>query len=315
MAVHFVVALSVLFQFAAALVAFRLIRITGKRASWGLISLAIFLMAIRRTISLFQHLADWPRAGTEFSFEVVGLLISILMLSGLTLIAPLFQALVRNMVELQRAEEATRKNEKKLNDITSHLAEGIYVLDGRGHFSFMNQEAERLTGWTFAELQGKVVHDTIHNRRPDGAPLTLAACPMLKVIGTGQRYSSSDEVFVRKDGTVFPISVISSPIFENDKVVGVVTAFRDISEQQRLVREREELIVKLQESLDTIKTLRGILPICASCKKIRDDQGYWNQIEDYFSTHSDIDFSHGICPDCARKLYPEFYDEQKGEKK
>jgi hypothetical protein len=68
----------------------------------------------------------------------------------------------------------------------------------------------------------------------------------------------------------------------------------------------EENIAQLQEALAKVKTLSGLLPICASCKKIRDDRGYWNQIETYVQKHSDAQFSHGICPDCIRKLYPEF---------
>ncbi len=67
--------------------------------------------------------------------------------------------------------------------------------------------------------------------------------------------------------------------------------------------EKEKLIGELQEALASIKTLRGLLPICSSCKKIRDDSGYWNQIDSYLAQHSDLDFSHGICPDCAEKLY------------
>lgn len=73
-------------------------------------------------------------------------------------------------------------------------------------------------------------------------------------------------------------------------------------------KEKELLIQELRESLSEIKTLSGLLPICASCKKIRDDKGYWNQIESYITDRSDAQFSHGICPECARKLYPEIYD-------
>lgn len=71
--------------------------------------------------------------------------------------------------------------------------------------------------------------------------------------------------------------------------------------------EQDKLIVELKDALYTVKTLRGFLPICASCKKIRDDAGYWNQIESYIQTHSEAQFSHSICPDCAKKLYPNFY--------
>ncbi len=74
----------------------------------------------------------------------------------------------------------------------------------------------------------------------------------------------------------------------------------------RLNRDKELAIAGLKEALDKISTLRGLLPICAACKKIRDDKGYWQQIEVYISEHTEADFSHGICPDCAKKLYPKY---------
>jgi CheY-like chemotaxis protein len=72
-------------------------------------------------------------------------------------------------------------------------------------------------------------------------------------------------------------------------------------------KERDKLIAQLEHALAEVKRLSGLLPICASCKKIRDDQGNWQQIEEYIHTHSEADFSHGICPECALALYPELY--------
>lgn len=77
----------------------------------------------------------------------------------------------------------------------------------------------------------------------------------------------------------------------------------------RLNHEKELAIDKLEEALNNISTLRGMLPICAECKKIRDDKGYWKQIEVYIAEHTEADFSHGICPDCAKKLYGEYLNE------
>jgi hypothetical protein len=68
--------------------------------------------------------------------------------------------------------------------------------------------------------------------------------------------------------------------------------------------EREKMLSELQESISRIKILSGMLPICASCKKIRDDKGYWNMLEVYIRDHSEAEFSHSLCPDCVRKLYP-----------
>ena len=75
--------------------------------------------------------------------------------------------------------------------------------------------------------------------------------------------------------------------------------------RQRAETERERLIVELQEALTSVKTLKGLIPICASCKKVRDDQGYWTQLETYLKEHSDAEFSHGLCLECMRKLYPD----------
>ncbi len=75
-------------------------------------------------------------------------------------------------------------------------------------------------------------------------------------------------------------------------------------------KEREKLILELQKALDDVKALRGLLPICSSCKKIRDDKGSWNQMELYIAEHSEAKFSHGICPECSKKLYPEYQEDE-----
>ncbi len=84
---------------------------------------------------------------------------------------------------------------------------------------------------------------------------------------------------------------------------------KEIKSRKKITEEKKRLIVELRTAFEEIHTLQGIIPICSSCKKIRDDKGYWNQIEEYISTHTDSTFSHGICPDCVQKLYPEYADE------
>ena len=91
-------------------------------------------------------------------------------------------------------------------------------------------------------------------------------------------------------------------------VVGQVIEQRNMAEaKRRAEEEKERLIVELQQALASIKTLSGLLPICASCKKIRDDDGYWKMVETYVAEHSDAEFSHGICPDCGKELYGDLY--------
>jgi len=85
----------------------------------------------------------------------------------------------------------------------------------------------------------------------------------------------------------------------------LVRAMRYAIERKRIEEERERLIVELQEALDKIKTLSGLLPICMHCKKVRTDENYWQQIEQYVSEHSDTVFTHGLCPECVEKYYGE----------
>jgi uncharacterized membrane protein (UPF0182 family) len=97
------------------------------------------------------------------------------------------------------------------------------------------------------------------------------------------------------------VALIVSVLF----LLGILYATRIIESEVRTRNEKEDIIGELRSALAEIKTLKGIIPICASCKKIRDDRGYWNRLELYISEHSDAEFSHGICPDCAGRLYPD----------
>jgi len=107
------------------------------------------------------------------------------------------------------------------------------------------------------------------------------------------------------DGRIRDVEVFSGPVFINNEKL-LYSIIHDISDRKKIEQEKEQLIVELMEALKEIKTLKGILPICSSCKKIRDDKGYWQQIEAYIGKHSGAEFTHGICPDCIRKLYPDF---------
>ena len=125
----------------------------------------------------------------------------------------------------------------------------------------------------------------------------------------------------RKDGKLFPVSISAAPIIIDGIHTGTFVIYKDISDQKKAEDEREKLILDLQKALDEVKKLSGLIPICSHCKKVRDDNGYWDQVEDYISKRSDVDFSHGICPDCMKKYYPKIYaklqkeDDKKENKK
>ncbi|MBD3315555.1 MAG: hypothetical protein GF344_07185 [Chitinivibrionales bacterium] len=88
---------------------------------------------------------------------------------------------------------------------------------------------------------------------------------------------------------------------------GATIVSQDITEAKRVEHERLELIEQLRKALDEVVALRELLPICAQCKRIRDDKGYWRNVETYFSERRNVDFSHTMCPDCIRRLYPEIW--------
>lgn len=94
--------------------------------------------------------------------------------------------------------------------------------------------------------------------------------------------------------------------FKRTQVIGLAVVARDVTERKKTEEERDQLVIKLQQALNNIKTLKGIIPICSSCNKIRDDKGFWNRVEAYVSQHTQAEFSHSVCPDCAIKLYPEY---------
>jgi hypothetical protein len=166
MELTYVTCLSVLFQAIAVVFALRLIRVSGSRWAWVMISMAILGMAVRRSITLFRLFSGDPPQPLDLMYETIGLFTSLSMLAGILFVAPIFES-------IRRKEE-----------------------------------------------------------------------------------------------------------------------------------ERETMVRELREAFANVKTLSGLLPICASCKMIRDDKGYWNQIEAYIGTRTDAEFSHSICPDCRKKLYP-----------
>ncbi|HOS97912.1 MAG TPA: PAS domain-containing protein [Deltaproteobacteria bacterium] len=91
----------------------------------------------------------------------------------------------------------------------------------------------------------------------------------------------------------------------NGELLGAVETLQDITALKEMEEEKERLNAELREALNQIKTLSGLIPICAACKKIRDDKGYWNQLENYLEEHSDAVFSHGLCPECFQEYFPE----------
>jgi PAS domain S-box-containing protein len=209
------------------------------------------------------------------------------------------QQLVRDKRQML---ETTQESEERYRRLVELSPDGI-GLHVEGKLVFINSAGARMLGAASAEeLLGKPVLDVVH---PDYRQIAVEK--LRRLAGQGDkddRGQWSEEKFIRLDGTEFDVEVAAFLSTYREKPA-VQVIFRDITGRKQAEEEREKLILELQDALAKVKTLSGLLPICASCKKIRDDKGYWNQIEVYIRDHSEAEFSHGLCPDCAKKYFPE----------
>lgn len=195
-------------------------------------------------------------------------------------------------------------NPRVLEKILIAAPVGIVIVDQDGRIVFFNGEAEKIFGYPAEEVIGQPVEllqpEQFHHAHVLQRENYLKE-PSDRVMGHDRNVFGR-----RKDGSELPLEVGLSYIHSGGTVL-VSAVVVDISRRKRIEAEREVLIGELQAALEKVKQLSGLLPICASCKKIKDDNGYWNQIESYIRDHSEAEFSHGICPDCAKKLYPELF--------
>jgi PAS domain S-box-containing protein len=159
-----------------------------------------------------------------------------------------------------------------------------------------NPSLNRIFGYKSQELWGKSTR-VFYESQDDFLNVGKAAYDH---IGRGDVYLTETKM-VYKNGDPFWVNLIGNAVNPDNPADGSIWMMQDIS-------ERKKAEIELKEALSKVKLLSGMLPICSSCKKIRDDQGYWNLLEAYVSDHSEAEFSHSICPECAKRLYPEFYD-------
>ncbi len=222
--------------------------------------------------------------------------------------------------------------------IIDTMNDALLVLDAEGIIRLVNKTTTRVLGHQAPELTGRHISAIFHDGMPRermADPAGMDPAQNLEIPydnPDGRKQILSLSASSMKDG--------SSRLLANVYIVRDVTALRqaedelrrsrdelekrvqertadlimanqkltcEIAERRKMEEERAKLVAELQDALDNVKTLRGIIPICASCKKIRDDNGYWNQVEAYVKKHSLAEFSHSICPQCAKKMYPKFY--------
>lgn len=173
----------------------------------------------------------------------------------------------------------------------------IYTGCNTSFEKFLGRSATEIVGRTVAELAPKHLAEVYHLKDKE-----LMENPGVQMYESKVRSGTAEERNV-----IFHKATYNDAAGNVDGMIGIIL---DITELRQAETEREKLIVKLQEAIDKVKVLSGFLPICGSCKKIRNDSGYWQQIEGYIREHSQAVFSHSICPDCAKKLYADYEAEE-----
>ena len=200
-----------------------------------------------------------------------------------------------------------RRQKRRAEELAGHLAaivegsdDAILSKDLNGVVLSWNHGAERIYGYTTREMVGTSLSKLIPADRL-GEFFSI-----LERLRRGGRVERLETERLRKDGLRVNVALTISPIRNSlGEVIGASTIGRDITERHRLELERDHLIAELREALSKVKMLSGLLPICSSCKRIRDEGGHWEQVEVYVHEHSQADFTHGICPECALRLYPQ----------
>jgi PAS domain S-box-containing protein len=236
--------------------------------------------------------------GKVFDAEVISRAIEVQGTSGI-------QVWLKDVTKRKRAEEKLRESEEKYRSLVENIPDVTWSADSDGNTSFISPHVEKIWGYAPEEIYQGGSRLFLERLHPDDLQHVKSAAVAL--FEKGERIDIEFRIR-RKDGRwiwVHDRAVATS----NDKrgpsfADGV---FTDITDRKKAEEDRERLIEQLKQALAEIKKLSGFLPICASCKKIRDDKGYWQQIEQYISDHSEALFSHSLCPDCARKLYPNLF--------
>ena len=212
---------------------------------------------------------------------------------------PTYEELAKRVHELEEIEFELKKTENLLKDeinwrrlLIEESRDAIVVLDqnakvyeANNRFGYSREEIYQLHAWDW---------DAHFNKEQI---LELAKT----VDATGHHFETQHR---RKDDTLIDVELSNNgAVYRGQKLIFCIC--RDIGDRKQAEKDREELIKRLQASIAEIKTLRGILPICSFCKKVRDDKGYWEQVDIYINKHYEADISHSICPECLKKHYPD----------
>jgi PAS domain S-box-containing protein len=218
---------------------------------------------------------------------------------------PTYEELEETIRVLENADSERRRTEEMVKDeiswrrrLVEQSRDGIVVLDQNGKVYETNKR--------FADMLGYSIEETCRLHVWDW-DFQFDKEQLKEMIGSidekGDHFETKQR---RKDGTLIDVELSTNGAeYRGQKLVFCIC--RDITDRKKIDKERETLINELMAASAEIKTLKGILPICSYCNKIMDSEGYWERIDVYIKKYSEAKLSHGLCPDCAKKIYSEYF--------
>jgi len=220
------------------------------------------------------------------------------------------QGLARKEEERQEALAALQKSEENYRMLVNNLPAVVFKGYADWSIDFYDNKIEEFTGYKKEDFESRRMKwcDIILPEE-----LQKAKNKFIKALKTNKLYKREYRIRTR-DGKIMWIHAKGQIIIDKagaiDHIAGVFFNATELKEAQekrkKAEREREKVILELQDALAQVKTLKGLLPICSHCKKIRNDEGYWQTLEKYLHEHSEAKLTHGICPDCLKRYYKNF---------
>ena len=203
-------------------------------------------------------------------------------------------------LHLKELNEQLEREHSKFKSLVDSVTDEIWLFDANGKVLYMNPSAT--TNIVVNNFENCSLDELLARREvvnADGSPRQIEEVPLYHCALQGKRIRGEETIRHLKTKELMHREYTASPMRDGmGQIFGAVAVVRDIT-------EHKQLVFNLQQALDEVQHLSGLLPICASCKKIRNNKGYWEEVEAYIQKHSQAVFSHGICPECARKLYPD----------
>jgi PAS domain S-box-containing protein len=212
---------------------------------------------------------------------------------------PLVCCMIRKITSRQQVEQALRETEERFRLMVENSYDIMTVRDADGKVRYMSPSVNRVLGYTQEQLVGSIGLELVHPE--DRSAVENALTEFWKSPG------ARDSIQYRAkhaNGTWVSLEVVAYNLLDHPAVRGVVINGRDISQRKRDEAGKDQMIAELQQTIANVKTLTGVLPICASCKKIQEGDR-WRQIEAYVRDRSQVEFSHTMCPECTVLWYPE----------